>query len=404
MVVERFRAVIYKCTRKENNDMKKISIIGSTGSIGRQSLDVVRSNTDKFKVTAISCNQNIDLLYEQTREFMPELVAIYSEKQALEFKKKIGNDSCFKGVEVMSGLEGLKAVAAHSDSSMVITAVVGMIGLVPTIEAIKKGKDIALSNKETMVAGGEIVSRLGARIIPVDSEHSAIFQCLNGEEMESVEKLILTASGGPFRGKTRKELLKVSKADALKHPNWEMGRKITIDSATLMNKGLEVIEARWLFGIDADRIDVIVHPQSIIHSMVEFKDKSVIAQLGNPDMRIPIQYALTYPQRREGKGIESLDLLKAGSLTFEKPDCETFPCLKLAYEALRLGGTYAAALNGANEVLVEQFLNDRIGFYDIPRYIEKTLERHSSAKEPGIEDILEADTWAREFVKRQIAL
>lgn len=384
--------------------MKKISIIGSTGSIGRQSLDVVRSNTDKFKVTAISGNENIELLYEQTREFMPELVAIYSEKQALEFKKKIENDSSFKGVDIMTGLEGLKAVAAHSDSSMVITAVVGMIGLVPTIEAIKKGKDIALSNKETMVAGGEIVSRLGARIIPVDSEHSAIFQCLNGEEMESVEKLILTASGGPFRGRTRKELLEVSKADALRHPNWEMGRKITIDSATLMNKGLEVIEARWLFGIDADRIDVIVHPQSIIHSMVEFKDKSVIAQLGNPDMRIPIQYALTYPQRKEGKGIESLDLLKAGRLTFEKPDCETFPCLKLAYEALRLGGTYAAALNAANEVLVEQFLNDRIGFYDIPRYIEKTLERHSSAKEPGIEDILAADAWAREFVKQKIAI
>lgn len=404
MLVETFQASIYNCTRKENNDMKKISIIGSTGSIGRQSLDVVRSNTDKFKVTAISGNENIELLYEQTREFMPELVAIYSEKQALEFKKKIENDSSFKGVEIMTGLEGLNAVAAHSDSSMVITAVVGMIGLVPTIEAIKKGKDIALSNKETMVAGGEIVSRLGARIIPVDSEHSAIFQCLNGEEMESVEKLILTASGGPFRGRTRKELLEVSKVDALRHPNWEMGRKITIDSATLMNKGLEVIEARWLFGIDADRIDVIVHPQSIIHSMVEFKDKSVIAQLGNPDMRIPIQYALTYPQRKEGKGIESLDLLKVGRLTFEKPDCETFPCLKLAYEALRLGGTYAAALNAANEVLVEQFLNDRIGFYDIPRYIEKTLERHSSAKEPGIEDILAADAWAREFVKQQIAI
>jgi len=388
--------------------MKKISIIGSTGSIGRQSLDVVRSNTDKFKVTAISGNENTELLFEQAREFMPELVAIYSEKHALEFNEKIRRDPELRGIEIMTGLEGLKAVAAHSDSSMLITAVVGMIGLVPTIEAIKKGKDIALSNKETMVAGGEIVSRLsgsmGARIIPVDSEHSAIFQCLNGEEKESVEKLILTASGGPFRGRTSQELMKVSKADALRHPNWEMGRKITIDSATLMNKGLEVIEARWLFGIDADRIDVIVHPQSIIHSMVEFKDKSVIAQLGNPDMRMPIQYALTYPQRKEGKGIESLDLVKVGSLTFEKPDCETFPCLKLAYEVLRLGGTYAVALNAANEVLVEQFLNDRIGFYDIPRYIEKTLERHSSIEEPGIEDILAADTWAREFVKQQIAI
>ncbi|AHM56624.1 1-deoxy-D-xylulose 5-phosphate reductoisomerase Dxr [Peptoclostridium acidaminophilum DSM 3953] len=259
-----------------------------------------------------------------------------------------------------------------------------------------------------MVAGGEIVSRLagssGARIVPVDSEHSAIFQCLNGEDVGSVEKLILTASGGPFRGKTREELLSVSKSDALKHPNWQMGQKITIDSATLMNKGLEVIEARWLFGIEADRIDVIVHPQSIIHSMVEFKDKSVMAQLGNPDMRIPIQYALTYPQRKEGKGIESLDLLKAGSLTFEKPDCETFPCLGLAYEALRLGGTYTVALNAANEVLVEQFLNDRIGFYDIPRYIELALEKHSSVKEPGIDEILTADSQTRKFVMQQIEL
>lgn len=280
-----------------------------------------------------------------------------------------------------------------------------MIGLVPTLEAIKYRKTIALANKETLVTAGSLVmneaKKMGVDILPVDSEHSAIFQCLNGESNKEIEKIILTASGGPFRNKTKEQLINITKNEALKHPNWSMGRKISIDSATLMNKGLEVIEAKWLFEVDSSDIDVLVHPQSIVHSMVQFIDGSVMAQLGNPDMKLPIQYALSYPNRIYND-YERLDLAKINSLTFEKPDINTFPCLKLAYDSLKKGGTYCTVLNAANEVLVSEFLNDKIKFYDIPMYIEKALEKHSSIEEPTLEEILYIDNWSREFIKESI--
>ena len=302
-------------------------------------------------------------------------------------------------------MEGLKTISSLPEIDVLLTAIVGMIGLVPTLEAIKHKKDIALANKETLVCAGKLVmseaKKNGVKILPVDSEHSAIFQSLNGENYKEIEKVILTASGGPFRGKKKEELLNVTKNEALKHPNWSMGRKISIDSSTLMNKGLEVIEAKWLFDVEVDQIDVVVHPQSIIHSMVQFNDSSVIAQLGCPDMRLPIQYALTYPERLEN-GFERLDLTKIATLTFEEPDLETFPCLQLAYETLKMGGTYSAVLNSANEVLVEAFLEDKIGFYDIPKYIKETLDVHKSIEEPTLEEILEVDRWTREYVKNLI--
>ena len=302
-------------------------------------------------------------------------------------------------------MEGLKTIASLDEIDVLLTAIVGMIGLLPTLEAIRKGKDIALANKETLVCGGSLVmeeaKKHNVKILPVDSEHSAIFQCLNGENYKEIEKIILTASGGPFRGKKKEELIHMTKNQALKHPNWSMGRKISIDSSTLMNKGLEVIEAKWLFGVEHDQIDVLVHPQSIIHSMVQFDDSSVIAQLGCPDMRLPIQYALTYPNRNKND-FERLDLAKLATLTFENPDLETFPCLKLAYDTLKMGGTYSAALNSANEVLVNEFLNDKIGFYDIPYYIEDILEKHESISNPSIEDILEVDRWSREYIQKAI--
>ncbi|MGL5315938.1 MAG: 1-deoxy-D-xylulose-5-phosphate reductoisomerase, partial [Peptostreptococcaceae bacterium] len=353
--------------------MKRISILGSTGSIGKQTLDVVRQHKDKFEVVAISANSSVDLLLEQIKEFKPKYVAVYDEVSALKLKSMIPTDI---KIEVLSGMEGLKTISSLDEMDVLLTAIVGMIGLVPTLEAIKKGKDIALANKETLVCAGSLVmneaKKHGVSILPVDSEHSAIFQCLNGEKTKEIEKIILTASGGPFRGKTKEDLLSVTKNQALKHPNWSMGRKISIDSSTLMNKGLEVIEAKWLFGVEHDQIDVVVHPQSIIHSMVQFIDSSVIAQLGCPDMRLPIQYALSYPDRIECD-FERLDLAKIATLTFEEPDMDTFPCLKLAYDTLKMGGTYSAVLNSANEVLVNEFLEDKIGFYDIPYYIEKTL-------------------------------
>ncbi|HSQ89169.1 1-deoxy-D-xylulose-5-phosphate reductoisomerase [Romboutsia sp.] len=378
--------------------MKKISILGSTGSIGKQTLDVVRQNKDKFEVVAISANSSVDLLLQQIKEFKPKYVAVYDEVSALKLKSMIPNDI---NIEVLSGMEGLKVISSLSEIDVLLTAIVGMIGLVPTLEAIKNGKDIALANKETLVCAGDLVmseaKKYGVNILPVDSEHSAIFQCLNGEKNKEIEKIILTASGGPFRGKTKEDLLNVTKNQALKHPNWSMGRKISIDSSTLMNKGLEVIEAKWLFGVQHDQIDVVVHPQSIIHSMVQFIDSSVMAQLGCPDMRLPIQYALTYPDRIVND-FERLDLAKIATLTFENPDLDTFPCLKLAYDTLKMGGTYSAVLNSANEVLVNEFLEDKIGFYDIPYYIEKTLEAHNSIEKPNLEEILQIDKWAREYV------
>lgn len=382
--------------------MKKISILGSTGSIGTQTLDVVRKNPDKFKVIAISANSSVDLLLEQIIEFKPKYVAVYNETSAKKLKERMPSNI---NIEVLSGMEGLKTISSLDEIDVLLTAIVGMIGLVPTLCAIRNGKTIALANKETLVTAGKLVmseaKKYNVDILPVDSEHSAIFQCLNGEKNKNIDKIILTASGGPFRGKSKEELLNVTKNEALKHPNWSMGRKISIDSSTLMNKGLEVIEAKWLFDVDYKDIDVVVHPQSIIHSMVQFNDSSIIAQMGCPDMRLPIQYALTYPDRMLNE-FERLDFTKFSTFTFEKPDLETFPCLKLAFDCLKMGGTYCAVLNAANEVLVNEFLEDKIGFYDIPYYIEKTLQAHNSIEDPTLEEILEVDRWAREYVKKSI--
>ena len=382
--------------------MKKISILGSTGSIGKQTLDVVRENSDKFEVVAISANSSVDLLLEQIVEFKPKYVTVY---QDVSYKKL--KDSIPSGIdiEVLCGMEGLKAISTLDEIDILLTAVVGMIGLVPTIAAIEKGIDIALANKETLVTAGKLVMDLaqknGVKILPVDSEHSAIFQSLQGENLKNIDKLILTASGGPFRGKKREDLINITKNEALKHPNWSMGRKISIDSSTLMNKGLEVIEAKWLFDVEYNKIDVVVHPQSIIHSMVQFDDSSVIAQLGCPDMKLPIQYALGYPDRISNS-YERIDFSKIATLTFENPDLDTFPCLNLAYKCLELGGTYSAALNSANEILVNEFLEDKIEFYDIPYFIEKVLESHKSIENATLEDILEIDRWSRDFVKKRI--
>ncbi|MDR0879727.1 MAG: 1-deoxy-D-xylulose-5-phosphate reductoisomerase [Clostridioides sp.] len=384
--------------------MKRLSILGSTGSIGKQTLDVVRSNKDKFEVRAISAHSNVDLLLKQILEFKPGYVCVFDEDACIRLKEMIPDDI---DVEVLGGMDGLKAISTLDDIDILLTAVVGMIGLVPTVSAIEKGIDIALANKETLVTAGKLVTELakekGVKILPVDSEHSAIFQALQGERYENIEKVILTASGGPFRGMKKEELVDVTKKEALKHPNWSMGDKITIDSSTLMNKGLEVIEAKWLFDVDYDQIDVVVHPQSIIHSMVQFKDSSIIAQLGCPDMRLPIQYALGYPDRIENTGLGRVNFSDVATLTFEKPDTEVFPCLSLAYECLKRGGTYCAALNSANEILVGKFLEDKIGFYDIPYYIEKVLENHMSIENPTVDDILEIDRWSREFVENLLA-
>ena len=382
--------------------MKKISILGSTGSIGTQTLDVVRKNPDKFKVIAISANSSVDLLLEQIIEFKPKYVAVYNEDSAKKLKEKIPSNI---NIEVLSGMEGLEKISSLDEIDVLLTAIVGMIGLVPTLCAIRNGKTIALANKETLVTAGKLVmseaKKYNVDILPVDSEHSAIFQCLNGEKNKNIEKIILTASGGPFRGKKKEELLNITKNEALKHPNWNMGRKISIDSSTLMNKGLEVIEAKWLFDVDYKDIDVVIHPQSIIHSMVQFNDSSIIAQMGCPDMRLPIQYALTYPDRMLND-FERMDFTKFSKLTFEKPDLDTFPCLKLAFDCLKMGGTYCTVLNASNEVLVNEFLEDKIGFYDIPYYIEKTLQAHNSIENPTLEEILEVDRWAREYVKKSI--
>lgn len=379
--------------------MKKLTILGSTGSIGTQTLDVVRKNRDKFEVIAISANRSVDLLFEQIIEFKPKYVAVYDKESAEKLKNLIPK---YIYIEVLDSMEGLVKISTLDEVDVVLTAVVGMIGLIPTIKAIEHKKDIALANKETLVTAGEIVMKAarenGVNILPVDSEHSAIFQCLNGENKKQVNKLILTASGGPFRGKTREELINVTKREALKHPNWSMGQKITIDSSTLMNKGLEVIEAKWLFDMDYEDIDVVVHPQSIIHSMVEYIDTSIIAQLSMPDMRLAIEYALMYPDRIKSD-FERIDFRKINKLTFEEPDMNTFPCLKLAYEALKEGKTYLTVLNASNEVLVESFLKGKIGFYDIPYYIEKSLDEHNSISNPTLQDILEVDIWTRNYMK-----
>ncbi|MDK2917426.1 MAG: 1-deoxy-D-xylulose-5-phosphate reductoisomerase [Candidatus Petromonas sp.] len=379
--------------------MKKISILGSTGSIGTQALEVIKNNQDLFEVVAISGNTNIELLQKQIKKFNPKYVAVYNESKAKELKNKLNNPN----IKILSGMKGLIEISTIDEVDIVITSVVGTIGLLPTLNAIKAKKNIALANKETLVTAGELVMKEaklnGVNILPIDSEHSAIFQCLQGNTFKQVNKIILTASGGPFRGMKKKNLINVTPQDALKHPNWNMGSKITIDSATLMNKGLEVIEAKWLFDLEVSQIDVVVHPQSIIHSMVEFIDGSILAQLGLPDMKVPIQYALTYPSRVKSN-MERLDFLKIRELTFEKPDTKTFPCLDLAIEALRIGGTMPAVLNAANEELVLQFLNGLITFYDIPNRIEVAMNKHTPIKNPSINDIFEVDKLTREYINK----
>ncbi len=373
--------------------MKKLSVLGSTGSIGMQTMEVIRSNPESFCLEAVAANSSVDLLEQQVREFRPKLAVIYDESKYEELKSRIGGLT-----EVATGVEGLIAAASIQEADTVVSAIVGIAGLVPTYHAILNKKNIALANKETLVAGGNLIMSLakekGISILPVDSEHSAIFQSIGSNKKSQLSKLIVTASGGPFRKSTLEELKQVTVADALNHPNWKMGKKITIDSATLMNKGLEVIEARWLFDVTAEQIDVCVHPQSIIHSMVEFVDGSVLAQLGLPDMKLPIQYALTYPDRLPMGG-QRLDLAALGTLTFEKPDTDRFPCLRLAYEALKAGDSACIVVNGANEVAVDLFLKNKISFMDIPYLIETVLSKHTLQNSPTLDEILEIDQWAR---------
>lgn len=370
--------------------MKNISILGSTGSIGTQTLQVVDQYPEEFSVKAIAAGSNVDALEKQVLKYKPELVAVWQEEKAKELSIRVKHT----GVKVLSGMDGLIAVTTLPSVQVVVTAIVGMIGILPTMEAIKAGKDIALANKETLVTAGHLIIPLvkehHVSLLPVDSEHSAIFQCLHGEKREQVDKILLTASGGPFRGKKRSELEKIQVEDALKHPNWSMGRKITIDSSTMVNKGLEVMEAKWLFDVDYDQIQVVVQPQSVIHSMVQFKDGAVMAQLGTPDMKLPIQYALFYPDRNPLSG-ERLDFWKMSEITFEKPDMENFPGLSLAYRAGRLGGSMPTVFNAANERAVSLFLNRKIGYLEIPEIIAYVMGQHQLVKNPGIEEILEIE-------------
>ncbi|MGL4798509.1 MAG: 1-deoxy-D-xylulose-5-phosphate reductoisomerase [Cellulosilyticaceae bacterium] len=382
---------------------KYISILGATGSIGTQTLDVVEKD-ETLVVAGLTTHMNIDLLEEQIKRFKPECVCVMNEARAEVLKERLEAQGI--DVEVLHGMEGLIAVATLERAEIVVTAVVGMIGLLPTIEAIKKHKTIALANKETLVTAGELVMTLAREnnvsILPVDSEHSAIFQALKGNYKEEVNRLILTASGGPFRDFTAEELENVTVEQALKHPNWSMGSKITIDSASLMNKGLEVIEAKYLFDVEIDQIDVVVHKESIIHSMVEYKDGSTMAQLGMPDMRHPIAHALYHPKRREADYIPKLDWTTLKTLSFDTPKKDLFPCLQLAYDALREGGTMPAVLNAANEVAVEAFLNKRISFSQIPEIIHEAMANHICINRPSLQEILESDQWAREFSRKRV--
>ena len=382
--------------------MKNISILGSTGSIGVNALSVINNLDDKFNVKALSAYKNSSLLIEQAKIFNPEIVVIVDSSE-VDFVKESLKKS---GISVLCGREGLLELSARDDVDIMLNALVGSSGMEPTINAIRSSVNVALSNKESLVMAGDIIdyekNKSGAEVFPVDSEHSAIWQCLVGEKIDDVEKIILTGSGGPFRTRNIKTFKDIKKEEALKHPNWSMGNKITIDSATMMNKGLEVIETKWLFGIDVNKIKIIIHPESIIHSMVEFKDKSVKAQLGVPDMKIPIQYALTYPDRYFGEW-ESLDLLKLGSINFESPDINKFPCIALAYEALKKEGTMPAVLNVANEQAVYRFLNKEIGFMDIPYIIEKACEKHDWVSNPSLDDLLYLETWTTNYVKQFVS-
>ena len=373
--------------------MKNIAILGSTGSIGTQTLDVARKNED-LRVVAVSAGKSVEKLEEQIREFHPILAAVWDEKAARDLKTRIADTD----TKVVSGMEGLLELASMPESDILVTAIVGMIGIRPTMEGIRAGKDIALANKETLVTAGHLIMPMAREyvvsILPVDSEHSAIFQAIHGEENKEIHKLLITASGGPFRGRTTEELRNVTVADTLKHPNWVMGRKITVDSATLVNKGLEVMEARWLFDMDLDHIQVVVQPQSIIHSMVEFKDGAIMAQLGTPDMRLPIQYALYYPHRRYLDG-DRLDFTKLREITFEVPDMDTFRGLPMAIQASREGGSMPTVFNAANELAVKKFLEEKIGFLDIYEIIAQSMERHKKIAHPDLDEILsvEQDTY-----------
>jgi 1-deoxy-D-xylulose-5-phosphate reductoisomerase len=377
--------------------MKTIAILGSTGSIGTQTLDIVRNNED-LEVCALSAASNVTLLEEQIREFHPKLAVVYNEEAAGILKSRIADTATV----VKTGMEGLLELAAMPESDILVTAIVGMIGIRPTITAIEAGKDIALANKETLVTAGHLIMPLakekGVQILPVDSEHSAIFQCLHGESQNRISRLLITASGGPFRGKKTEELEGMTAADALKHPTWSMGKKITIDSSTLVNKGLEVLEAHWLFDVDLDQIEVVVQPQSIIHSMVEFEDGAVMAQLGTPDMRLPIQYALYYPDRSPLPG-DRLDFTKLAGITIDKPDMETFRGLKLAIEAGKTGGSMPTVFNAANEEAVAAFLADKIRFLDIYRIIEESMKRHKVIAHPDLDQILETERETREYIR-----
>ena len=377
--------------------MKKIAILGSTGSIGSQTLDVVRANGD-IQVLGISAGRNIVKLEEQVREFHPRLVAVWDEAAAKDLAVKIQDTDA----RVVSGMDGLLELASMEGTEVLVTAIVGMLGIRPTIEAIRAGKDIALANKETLVTAGHLIMPMakeyGVKILPVDSEHSAIFQSLNGEYHEEIHKLLITASGGPFRGRKRSDLENVTLEDTLKHPNWVMGQKITVDSATLVNKGLEVMEARWLFNVDLNHIQVVVQPQSVIHSMVEFKDGGIIAQLGTPDMRLPIQYALYYPERRFLAG-ERVDFGKIAQITFENPDPENFRGLALAYQAATVGGSMPTVFNAANEKAVAKFLNRKIGFLDITDIIEYCMSMHKAILNPTVEQILDIEQWTYELIE-----
>ena len=372
--------------------MKKIAILGSTGSIGTQTLDVIRAHSDELEVVALAAGSNKERLKEQIREFHPELVSLSDEKKAQELKEELAGEA----VEVVCGMDGLIEVAGIDSADVVVTAVVGMMGILPTMEAIRKGKDIALANKETHVTAGHLIIPMareyGVSILPVDSEHSAIFQCLQGEPKKALDKILLTASGGPFRGKSAEFLETVTLEDALNHPNWSMGPKITIDSSTMVNKGLEVMEAKWLFGVDYSQIEVVIQPQSIIHSMVQYIDGAVIAQLGTPDMRVPIEYALFYPERRSLPG-DRLDFSKLSQITFEKPDYKVFRGLSLAIEAGKTGGTMPTVFNAANERAVAKFLKGEIKYTDIVRSIEKCMDAHKVSAHPDLEEILATEQW-----------
>ena len=382
--------------------MKKIAILGSTGSIGTQALDVIRHNRDKYKVTALSCARSLDLLRSQIREFEPLFVSVASEEDARQLSRE------FRDIVFFCGDDGLTEIASMKESDMVLNSLMGMRGLEPTLAAIEAGKDIAFANKETLVTGGELVmdavAANGVKLLPVDSEHSAIFQCLQGNKDNKIKRIILTASGGPFRGYTLEQLSEVTLEQALAHPNWSMGDKITIDSATMLNKGLEVIEAKWLFDVPLDKIQVVVHPQSVLHSAVEFEDCSVIGQMGNPDMRVPIAYAFSYPERLDlSDTVESLDLFALDEgLTFHKPDTEVFRTVKMAYEACEKGGSYPVVLNGANEVLVDLFLRNKIKFIDIQNTLEKLLWEHDPVYNMTLEQILEEDHKIRELTIKTI--